>query len=98
MEYNILAPISSIRDCKRKPSKEEIQQWVQNNSNYIDNSFEETLFYAGKIYTKNGKDLYCINDAVNIVETQDNAKLKNCLAENDDQDLIIMLKNIMLKN
>ena len=72
---------------------------MRNNSNYTDNLFEETfnkLFYAGKMYTKNGKDSYYTNDIVNIVETQDDAKLKKCLVENDGQDLIIMLKNIML--
>ena len=77
MEHNIL---SSIPDCKRKPSKEEIQQWVQNNSNYIDNSFEETfnkLFYAGKcIQKKNGKESYYINDVVNIVENTRRREIK----------------------
>ena len=105
MESYILNAIANIREGKKRPSKEEIFRWIQRRESVADEVFNDefdTLLSKGIIYNKNGKNSYYIFNIFNTSDnTSDDVDICNSNSgddnqQEDDRDLINMVKNIML--
>lgn len=104
MESHIFNAITNIRNCKKRPSKEEIFNWIQKRERIGMEDFNgtfEALLSTGSIYNKNSKDSYYIQNITNDdisddVESGNSSISGKNYEQIDDNDLVNMVKNVML--
>ena len=95
VQDSILAAIKVIRGKKQRPSKNEIFYHIGDVSDEIFHENFNVLIDDGRIYNKNGKDSYYINENF-LRDIQNDISITD--REIDDNNLITMLKDLMLND